>query len=193
MNHFATFATEGWIHLSNQPVPASGQLAIEKHLEEGCKRCTQTVSRWQRPGPLFHIPEIRRSARMGFFERVVLSLKRDSTKGQKAVSLRQLLIELGITFFIASIVVPSLLRSGMATNEALAGRSLQTINIVGVTFWYTYKNVGFAILGVLAGAIGAFALASPVTRPKSTTSKATHATRGRDGRASPGVRQIQFG
>jgi hypothetical protein len=129
---------------------------------------------------------------MGFLEKVVLSFKRDSMQRQDALSLLQLLIELGITLFIASIVVPSLLRSGMATTEALAGGSLHTINIVGVTFSYTYKNVGFAILGMLAGAIGAFVLASPVTTPKSTTSKATHATCGRDGRAGLGARQIQF-
>jgi len=186
------FATEDLIHLSNQPVPASGQLAIQKRLEEGCRRWTQTVSRWQPPGPLLDISEIRRFARMGFFEKIVLSFKRDSMERQSSLSLLQLLVELGITLFIASIVVPSLLQSGMVTYEALARGSLHTINIVGVTLLYTYKNVSFAILGVLVGAIGAFALAFPVTTSKSTTSKATDATCGRDGGSSR-ARQIQFG
>jgi hypothetical protein len=172
------FAREDLIHASNQPVPASGQLAIEKRLEEGGTRWTQTVSRWQPPGPLLDVSEIHRSVRMGFFEKVVLSFKRDSMERQNSLSLLQLLVELGITLFIASIVVPSLLQPGIVTYEALARGSLHTINIVGVTLLYTYKNVGFAILGVLVGAIGAFALAFPVTTPISTTSKATHATCG---------------
>jgi len=173
MNHFAT---EGWIDFSNQMVPASGQRAAEKDLEEGCKRRTQTVSRWQRPGPLFHISEIRRSARMGFLEKVALSPKRDRRKGQKAVSLIQLLLELAITLFIAGVAVPSLLRSAVARNDGLAGGSLHTINIAGVTFFYLYKNVGFAALGALVGAAAAFAIASPTTTPKSTTSKQSRNT-----------------
>jgi len=108
---------------SNQMVLACGQRLTEKDLEEGCKRRTPTVSRWRRPGPLFYIPEIRRSARMGFLKRVVLSLKRDSMKRQKALSLLQLLIELAITLLIAGVVVPSLLRSGAATSEAWPGFS----------------------------------------------------------------------
>jgi len=170
MNHFAT---EEWIDFSNQMVLACAQLATEKDLEEGCKRRAPTVSRWRRPGPLFYIPEIRRSARMGFLKRVVLSLKRDSMKRQKALSLLQLLIELAITLLIAGVVVPSLLRSGAATSEALAGGSLHTIKVAGVTFSYMYRNVGFAILGALVGGTAAFAIAFPATTPKSTTSKAT--------------------
>jgi hypothetical protein len=166
------FATEDLIHLSNQPVSASGQLAVETHLEESCSRWTQTVSRWQPPGPLLDIFEIRRPA--GFFEKVVLSFKRDSMERQNSHSLLQLLVELLITLLIASIVVPSLLQSGVVRYEALARGSVHTINIVGVTLLYTYKNVGFAILGVLVGAIGAFAHAFPVTTPICTTSKATH-------------------
>jgi hypothetical protein len=167
MNHFAT---EEWIDFSNQMVPASGQLATEQHLEEGCNGWTQIVSRWQRSGPLFDIPEIR-STRMGFLEKVVLSLKSNPTQRQEALSLLQLLIELVITLFIAGIVVPSLLRASVAPKEALAGGSLHAINIIGVTFSYTYKNVGFAILGALVGATAAFAIASPATTPKPTTPK----------------------
>ena len=163
------FASEEWIDFSNQMVPASGQLATEKHLEEGCKRCTQTVSRWQLPDPLFDNPEIRRSTRMGFLEQVVLSLKSISKQSQNSLSLLQLLIELAITLLIAGIVVPSLLRAGVATNESLAGGSLNTVTVIGVTVSYTYKNVGFAILGALVGAAAAFAFDSPATTPNTTT------------------------
>ncbi len=166
------FAMEERIDFGNKVVPANWNLAMEKHAERGCKRGAKTVSRWQRPGPLFHIPAIRRSARMGFLE-VVLSVKRDGMKRQKALSLLQLLTELVITLFIAGVVVPSLLRSGVATNEALARGSLHTINIAGVTFLYTYKNIGFAILGALVGGTAAFAIAFPATTPKSTTSGST--------------------
>jgi hypothetical protein len=79
-------------------------------------------------------------------------------KRQKALSLLQLLIELAITLFIAGIVVPSLLRSGVSTNGVLGGGSLHTSNIAGVTLLFTYKNIGFAILGVLVGATAAFVI-----------------------------------
>jgi len=106
---------------------------------------------------------------IGFFEKVVMSLKKDSTKRQKAFSLLQLVIGLVITLFVAGIVVPSLLRSAVATNEAFTNGSLHTIRIAGLMFSYTYKNVAFAILGALVGATGAFAIASPATSHKSTT------------------------
>ena len=77
---------------------------------------------------------------------------------QKAISLLLLLIELAVTLFIAGMVVPSLIRSDLATKEALATGSLHAINIAGVTFSYTTKNVVFAILGALVGAMVAFAI-----------------------------------
>src|SRR5882762_261949 len=166
MNHVTT---EEWIDSSNHMVPASGQPALEQQLEVDSKRCTKTLSRCQRAGPLRHIPEIRRSARMGFLEKVAVSPKRDSMKRQKALPLLQLLIELAITLLIAGIVVPSLLRSGAATSEAWAGGFLHTINVAGVTFSYTYRNLGFAILGALVGATAAFAIGSPATTPKRPT------------------------
>jgi hypothetical protein len=167
MNHFAT---EERIDFRNQLVPANWNLAMEKHLRKGCKCSAKTVSRWQRASRLFYIPAIRRSAGMGFLEKIVLSLKRDGLQRQATLSLLCLLIELAITLFIAGIVAPSLLRSGVATNEALAGGSLHTVNIAGVTLSYTYKNLGFAMLGALVGATTAFAIAFP---PKSRSSKAT--------------------
>jgi hypothetical protein len=92
------------------------------------------------------------------YDAFILSPKRGDMKRQKALSLLQLLIELAITLFIAGIVVPSLLRSGVSTNGVLAGGSLHTSNIAGVTFLFTYKNIGFAILGVLVGATAAFVI-----------------------------------
>src|SRR6267143_7215849 len=129
--------TEEWIDSSKHVVPASGQPVIEKQLGEDSKRSTKTVSRWQRPGPVFHIPEIHRSAKMGFLEKVAVRPKQNSMKNQKALSLLQLLIELTITLLIAGIVAPSLLRSGAATSKALTAGSLHAINIAGVTFLYT--------------------------------------------------------
>ena len=89
-------------------------------------------------------------------------------KRQKAFSLLQLLIEVVITLFIAGIVVPSLLRSNAATIEALARRSLHTVNIAGVVLSYTNQNVEFAILGALVGAMAAFAIPFPISAPKNT-------------------------
>ena len=101
------------------------------------------------------------------------SLRGFFTKKQKAFSLLQLLIEVLLTLFIAGIVVPSLLRSDLATKEALGARSLHTINIVGITFSYTNQNVGFAILGALVGTMVAFAIDFHATTPKNTTSART--------------------
>lgn len=94
-------------------------------------------------------------------------------KRQKAFSLLQLLIEVLITLFIAGIVVPGLLRSDLATKEALGAHSLHTINITGITFSYTNQNVGFAILGALVGAMVAFVIRFHATTPKNTTSTRT--------------------
>lgn len=92
-------------------------------------------------------------------------------KRPKAFSLLQLLVEVVITLFIAGVVVPSLLRSAVATNHALAAGSLRTINIAGIAFSYTNRNVEFAILGALVGAMTAFAIAFHSTTPKNTTTR----------------------
>jgi hypothetical protein len=168
MNHTTT---EKRIDFGNQIVPANWGLAMEEYPNTGM-RGSKRVSRWQRPSPLFHFPVIRRSAIAWFLEKV-LSLKRDSMKRQNALSVLQLLIELAITLFIAGVIAPSLLRSAGATIKALARGAVHTINISGITFSYTYENVGFAILGSLAGATLAFAIASPSAKPKSTASQKT--------------------
>jgi hypothetical protein len=90
-------------------------------------------------------------------------------KRQKAFSLLPLLIEVVIALFIAGIVVPSLVRSDLATKEALAGGSLHTINIAGVVLSYTNKNVELAILGGIVGATAAFVIPFSVSAPKTTT------------------------
>jgi len=94
-------------------------------------------------------------------------------KRQKAFSLLQLLIEVVFTLFIAGLVVPSLLRSDLATKEALAAGSLRTINIAGVVLSYTNQNVEFAILAALVGAMAALAIPFPAMTPKNATSTIT--------------------
>jgi len=94
-------------------------------------------------------------------------------KRQKAFSLLQLLIEVVFTLFIAGLVVPSLLRSDLATKEALAAGSLRTINIAGVVLSYTNQNVEVAILGALVGAMAALAIPFPAMTPKNATSTIT--------------------
>jgi len=81
------------------------------------------------------------------------------------------------TLFIAGIVVPGLLRSDVATKEALAGGSLHTINVAGVVLSYTNQSVEFAILGSLVGAMAAFAIPFPATAPKNSTSTRATALR----------------
>jgi len=94
-------------------------------------------------------------------------------KRQKAFSFVLLLIEVLFTLFVAAFVLPSLLRSDLATSEALAAGSLHTINIAGVVLSYTNENVEFAILGGLVGAMAAFAIPFPATTQKNTTSTQT--------------------
>jgi len=42
------FTTEKWIDFVNQVVTANENQLMEKHLKQGCKRCMETVSLWQR-------------------------------------------------------------------------------------------------------------------------------------------------
>ncbi|OLD83064.1 MAG: hypothetical protein AUF67_02025 [Acidobacteria bacterium 13_1_20CM_58_21] len=78
-----------------------------------------------------------------------------------------MLIEVVFTLFIAGIVMPSLLRSDLATKEVFAVDSPRTINVAGIAFSHTTHNVEFAILGALAGAMTAFAIPFPPQRPTS--------------------------
>jgi hypothetical protein len=94
-------------------------------------------------------------------------------KRQNALSFVLLLIEVVFTLFIAGIVVPSFLRSVSATKEVLAAGSLRTINIAGVAFSYTTKNVEFAILGGLVGTMAALAIHFHAATPRNTMSTRT--------------------
>ena len=154
-------AKQEWIDFSSPMAPAS---AIDKHPKVSSTRHAKTVLQWPRPYSLFRKWEVLRSSKLGFRKRVVLSLRRHPLKRHKALSFLQLLIELAITVVVAGILVPSLLRSGPAAKQALVGDSLRAINLAGVRFSYSYKDIGFAILGVLAGAAAALALASPARR-----------------------------
>ena len=42
------FSTEEWIDFVNQVIASNQQEAMQKHLATGCKRCTETVSLWQK-------------------------------------------------------------------------------------------------------------------------------------------------
>jgi hypothetical protein len=42
------YPTEQWIDFVNGAMPPSGRAEMQKHLEQGCKRCSEAVSRWQR-------------------------------------------------------------------------------------------------------------------------------------------------
>jgi hypothetical protein len=105
----------------------------------------------------------------GFFENPVLRLKANTMKRQKVFSLALLLIEVAFTLFIAGIVVPSLLRSELATKEALALGYLRAIHIAGFVFSYTTQSLGFAIVGSFVGTLVAFIIHFRAAGPRSTT------------------------
>lgn len=106
----------------------------------------------------------------GFFENAVLRLKANTMKKQKVFSLALLLIEVVFTLFIAGIVVPSLLRSELATKEALALGSLRAIHIAGFAFSYTTQSLGLALVGSLVGTLAAFVIHFLAAGPRSTIS-----------------------
>jgi hypothetical protein len=106
-------------------------------------------------------------ARIGFLKGIVLDVKRVHFSKQNAPSLLLLLAELTITLFVAGIVLPSFLRSGVDAREALVRGSLHSIRIAGIAFSYTYENLGCAMLGMLTGAAAAFLVAYPTTSPDS--------------------------
>ena len=115
-----------------------------------------------------HLDTDRKSlARIGLLKRIVLHVKRVHFSKQNAPSLLLLLVELAITLFVAGIVVPSFLRSGVDAKEALVRGSLHSISIAGIAFSYTYENLGCAMLGMLTGAAAAFLIANPLSRENS--------------------------
>jgi hypothetical protein len=42
------FTSAEWIDFANQVIPPSHKRAMEEHLQGGCERCAQELSRWQR-------------------------------------------------------------------------------------------------------------------------------------------------
>jgi hypothetical protein len=87
-------------------------------------------------------------------------------KIQRVLSLLQLLGGVTIALFLAGVVVPSFLRSGMAANHDSAGGSLHTLTMGGVTFAFTLQNLGFALLGGVFGALIALAIEFPAAFAK---------------------------
>jgi hypothetical protein len=100
-------------------------------------------------------------ARVGLLKGIVLHVKKVHFSKQNAPRLFLLLVELAITLFVAGIVVPSFLRSGVDPREVLVRGSLHSINIAGIVFSYTYGNLGCAMLGMLTGAAAAFFIVYP--------------------------------
>jgi hypothetical protein len=127
------------------------QLDIEKHLKTDCKSVE----------------------RVELLKRIVLHVKRVHFSKQNVPSLLLLLVELAISLFVAGIVVPSFLRSGVDAKEALVRGSLHSINIAGIALSYTYENLGCATLGMLTGAAAAFLIAYPLSRENSKKRSAT--------------------
>jgi hypothetical protein len=147
MTHSAMQET---IEFASRMRPAK-QLNIEEHLDTDCKSL----------------------ARIGALKRIVLHVKRVHFSKQNAPSLLLLLIELAITLFVAGIVVPSFLRSGVDAKEALVRGSFHSISIAGIAFSYTYGKLGCAMLGMLTGAAAALLIAYPLSRENSKEHRAT--------------------
>jgi type IV pilus assembly protein PilA len=72
---------------------------------------------------------------------------------EKGFSLIELLVVVAIILIIASIAIPNLMRSKMATNEASAVSSLRTLNTASVTYSTNYGvyPAALASLGPMVG------------------------------------------
>jgi hypothetical protein len=77
---------------------------------------------------------------------------------RKALSVLEPLGGVALSVFIAGILVPSSLRSGVAAHNGLAVGSLHTLTIGGVKLSYTFENLSFAILGAMFGSLIALAI-----------------------------------
>jgi len=87
-------------------------------------------------------------------------------KIQRVLSALQLLGGVTIALFLAGVVVPSFLRSGMAAKHDSAAGSFHALTIGGVTFGFTLHNLGFALLGGVVGALVALAIEFPAAFAK---------------------------
>jgi type IV pilus assembly protein PilA len=75
----------------------------------------------------------------------------------RGFSLIELLIAVAIILIIAAIVIPNLLSSRMASNEASAVASIRTINSAQTSYSWTWSNGFTANLTALGGPAGAAA------------------------------------
>jgi hypothetical protein len=73
----------------------------------------------------------------------------------------QLWIAVLFALFFAGIAAPSLIRSELAGNHALASGSLHSLSIAHITFTYTLWNLASALLGALFGATVVLVDSSP--------------------------------
>jgi len=87
-------------------------------------------------------------------------------KIERLLSVLQLLGGVTIALFLAGVVVPSFLRSGMAANHDTPGSPVHTLTMGGVTFEFTLENLGFALLGGVFGVLIALAIEFPAAFAK---------------------------
>lgn len=87
-------------------------------------------------------------------------------KIERVLSVLELFGGVTVGLFLAGVVVPSFLRSGMAATHASAGGSLHALTMGGVTFWFTLQNLGFALLGGVCGVLIALAIEFPAAFAK---------------------------
>ena len=93
---------------------------------------------------------------------------RNYRRVRKARSVLEPLSGVALSVFIAGILVPSFLRSGMATHHGLAIGSFHTLTTGGAKLSYTLENLSFAILGAMFGSLIALAIEFPTTFAKTT-------------------------
>jgi hypothetical protein len=103
-------------------------------------------------------------------EKMVQRPKGATMKKQFSFPFLQFSIAVVITIFIAGIIVPSVLRSDLATRRATSDGNLHTVNVAGTSLSYTNQNIGFAILGAFAGTAAALAIHFRAATPGNTIS-----------------------
>ena len=91
-------------------------------------------------------------------------------KIERLLSVLQLLGGVTVALFLAAVVVPSFLRSGMAANHDTPSASVHTLTMGGVKFGFTLENLGFALLGGAFGVLMALAIEFPAAFAKTARS-----------------------